>query len=236
MKLYPAVFLVLFMADKRYKELAGTVLFTGVLLALGWWGSGFQGFAGFEGFNMRHQLLPLGLEFSHSFFNIIRVPVFLLTQVQGAPESWEALMWFSRQTMPFYMLFAFILFALICTYILFINRSLARAALLLTLAEVFLPFVSHDYTLIQLALPSLLLLKNSQEKADNLTVFLLALLYIPMNAPSHCFFASYFDLVLNLGSFLRPLIGLILLVLLMRDFSFESLRQTIKKYYGPKAK
>lgn len=236
MKLYPAVFLVLFMADKRYKELAGTVLFTGALLALGWWGSGFQGFAGFEGFNIRHQLLPLGLEFSHSFFNIIRVPVFLFTQIQGAPESWEALMWFSRQTMPFYMLFAFGVFALICAYILFINRSLARAALLLTLAEVFLPFVSHDYTLIQLALPTLLVLKNSQEKVDNLTVFLLALLYIPMNAPSHCFFASYFDLVLNLGSFLRPLIGLILLVHLMRNFSFVSLRQGIKKYYGPKAK
>ena len=236
MKLYPAVFLVLFMADKRYKELAGTVLFTGALLALGWWGSGFQGFAGFEGFNMRHQLLPLGLEFSHSFFNLIRVPVFLLTQIQGAPESWEALMIFSRNTMPFYMFFALGIFSLICAYIIFINRSFVRAALLLALSEVFLPFVSHDYTLIQLALPVLLLLKDPREKPDNLTVFLLALLFMPMNLPSHCFFASYFDLVLNLGSFLRPLIGIVLIVHLMKDFSFPRLLQGIKKYYGPKEK
>lgn len=138
--------------------------------------------------------------------------------------------------MPFYMFFALGIFSFICAYIIFINRSFVRAALLLALSEVFLPFVSHDYTLIQLALPILLLLKDPREKTDNLTVFVLALLFMPMNLPSHCFFASYFDLVLNLGSFLRPLIGVVLIVHLMKDFSFPRLLQGIKKYYGPKEK
>ncbi|WP_432634256.1 glycosyltransferase family 87 protein [Candidatus Avelusimicrobium sp.] len=236
MKLYPAVFLVLFMADKRSKALAGTVLFSGVLLAVGKLsGFGFDS-SGFAGFNLWHQLMPLGLQFSHSFFNLICLPVFLLTQVQGSPESWEALLWFSRQTMPYYAVFALGFFAFASAYTLFINHRLARAALLLTLGEVFLPFVSYDYTLIQLALPALLLLKDPQEKADNLTVFLLALLFVPMNLISHCFLYSYFDFVMNLGSFLRPVISLVLLVHLMRDFSFASLIQGIKKYYGPKAK
>ena len=126
--------------------------------------------------------------------------------------------------MPFYMFFALGIFSLICAYIIFINRSFVRAALLLALSEVFL------------ALPVLLLLKDPREKTDNLTVFLLALLFMPMNLPSHCFFASYFDLVLNLGSFLRPLIGIVLIVHLMKDFSFPRLLQGIKKYYGPKEK
>lgn len=69
-----------------------------------------------------------------------------------------------------------------------------------------------------------------------LATLLLALLFMPMNLPSHCFFASYFDLVLNLGSFLRPLIGVVLIVHLMKDFSFSRLLQGIKKYYGPKGK
>lgn len=131
---------------------------------------------------------------------------------------------------------ALVFFAFTSAYTLFINRRLARAALLLTLGEVFLPFVSYDYTLIQLALPVLLLLKDPQEKVDNLTVFLLVLLFVPMNLISHCFLYSYFDFVMNLGSFLRPVISLVLLVHLMRDFSFARLIQGIKKYYGPKAK
>lgn len=234
MKLYPAVFLVLFAADKRYKELGGTLLFSVLLGAVGWWKIGVH--LDFSGFNLGHQLMPFGLEFSHSFFNLLRLPVFLFTQTQNRPDSWAALMDFSRRAMPIYAFFALGGFALLCAYVVFINRSWVRAVLLLTLAEVFLPFVSHDYTLLQLALPVLMLLQNPQEKTDNLTVFLLALLFIPFNLPTHCFLQSYFDLVINLGSFSRPLIGLVLIVHLMNDFSFARLGTGLKQYFRPNRK
>ncbi len=232
MKLYPAVFLVLFAADKKYKELFFTFFLSVVLFLAGFWLTGaWDGFgSNLEHFAFYHQQRPFGLQFSHSLMNLIRVPVFLLCD-GGLPETWAPVTHFSTYVAVPYMLFMFALFALISLYIIFINKEFWKAVLLLTLAEVGFPFVSSDYTLIHLAVPILLLFnarpQNGQQQA---VCVLLALLMMPLNWWAHTYYMSYYAMILNVGSALRPLIIILLLAVLMRDFTFKNLKQGIARY------
>lgn len=232
MKLYLAVFLVLFAADKKYKELFFTFFLsvaffaTGFCLTGAWDGLG----ANLEHFAFYHQQRPFGLQFSHSLMNLIRVPVFLLCD-GGLPETWAPVTHFSAYVAVPYMLFMFALFALISLYVIFINKEFWKAVLLLTLAEVGFPFVSSDYTLIHLAVPILLLFNARPQNGPQKAVcVLLALLMMPLNWWAHTYYMSHYAMVLNAGSILRPLIIILLLVLLMRDFTFKRLKQGMAHY------
>ena len=107
--------------------------------------------------------------------------------------------------------------------------------LLLTLAEVGFPFVSSDYTLIHLVLTALLFLSaGGKQPAQNTLCVLLALLFIPINWWAHTYYMSHYAMILNAGSVLRPLVIILLLAVLMRDFNYARLKEGIKTYIRPK--
>ena len=236
MKLYPAVFLVLFAADKKYKELFYTLTLTVLFFAVGYYltGAGEHLQKNLELFAFYHQQRPFGLQFSHSLMNLMRVPVFISLD-GGLPQTWGPFTYFSAQVAFGYMLFMFALFSLICLYVVFINKAFWKAVLLLTLAEIGFPFVSSDYTLIHLVLPALLFLNaRGKTPAQNTLCVLLALLFIPINWWAHTYYMSHYAMILNAGSVLRPLVIILLLVVLMRDFNYARLKEGIKTYIRPK--
>lgn len=228
MKLYPAVLFVLFVADKKYKELFYTLALTVLFFAIGYWltGAGEQLQKNLELFAFYHQQRPLGLQFSHTLMNLMRIPVFINLE-GGLPHTWDSFTYFSAQVAFSYMLFMFALFGAICLYIIFINKAYWKAVLLLTLAEVGFPFVSYDYTLINLVLPVLLFLNAREQPEQKTLCILLALLFIPMNWWSHIYYMGSYAMILNTGSILRPLIIVLLLAVLMRDFTFKNLKNGI---------
>lgn len=159
--------------------------------------------------------------------NLIRVPVFILCE-GGVPETWATATYFSAYAALPYMLCMFALFAFISLYVIFINKEFWKAVLLLTLAEVGFPFVSSDYTLIHLALPILLLFNAHPQSGPQKTVcVLLALLMMPINWWAHTYYMSHYAMILNAGSILRPLVIILLLAVLMKDFTFKKLKNKI---------
>ena len=232
MKLYPAVFLVLFAADKKYKELLYTCGLTLLMFGIGYWmtgaGENLQNNLGH--FALYHQQRPFGLQFSHSLMNLIRVPAFITLQ-GGHPLTWESFTVFSKEYALGYLLFMFVLFGVICLYVLFISQSFWKNVLLLTLAEIAFPFVSSDYTLIHLVFPVLLWFSAQETPiyAGKLCI-LLGLLFIPMNWWAHTYYMSHYAMVLNAGSLLRPLIILWILAVLMQDFSFKCLKKNLASF------
>lgn len=239
MKPHPAVFMVFFLRDKQYKALAKWLVLCVLIGALCSWAAHFDWLSfqrNVQTFSDWQQFLPFGLEFSHTFFNLLRLPVFLATQ-NGLPDSWQATVAFSRLVAPGYAVAMLGLFAFISAHVVFVRPAFWKALLLLTLAEVFFPFVSHDYTLIHLILPVLFFL-NAPPMPPKQSVFItacLAVLLIPMNFWTHSFYHSLmYDLVLNAGSFLRPLAAGVLLAYLLKDFSFARLKTGIKNYFSAK--
>ena len=233
MKLYPAVFLVLFAADKKYRELLLTLCLTAGFFALGYWltGAGNKLGHNLAFFAMFYQQRPFGLQFSHSLMNIVRVPAFMSLD-GGGPDTWGPFTQFSAEISLPYMLFVLALFAVICLYVVFLNPPRWKAVLLLTLAEIGFPFVSGDYTLVHLALPALLLLAapGRQMRQTGVCV-LLALLFIPMNFWSHTYYMTHYAMVLNAGSLVRPLLIVVLLAVLMQDFTWHRLKTGVRGYF-----
>ena len=234
MKLYPAVFLVLFAADKKYRELFWTLLWTTAFFVLSYLITDAHQylFRNLESFAVFNHYQPFGLQFSHSLLNLIRMPVFI--RLYQNQERWDVFIQFSSEISLPYMLFVFALFAVICLYVVFINQSRWKAVLLLTLAEVGFPFVSYDYTLLHLALPVLLLFAAPGRAPRQTTLcVLLALLCIPMNFWCYTYYRSFYSLVINAGSLVRPLLIIGLLAMLMNDFTWHNLKQGIVRYFRP---
>lgn len=229
MKLYPAVFLILFAADKKYKDLLYTVCLTGLLFGIGCWlsGAGENLQNNLEFFALHHQQRPFGLQFSHSLMNLIRIPAFISLE-GGNPQTWGEFTLFSKECAWGYMLFMFALFSFICLYVLFISKSLWKNVLLLTLAEISFPFVSSDYTLIHLIFPVLLFFNARGSGTQTTLCILLALLFIPMNWWAHTYYMSYYAMVLNAGSLLRPVIIVWILAMLVQDFSVNKLKASAR--------
>lgn len=233
MKLYPAVFLVLFAADKKYRELLLTLCLTVGFFALGYFitDANQHLLHNLEAFAAFNHYLPFGLQFSHSLMNIVRVPAFISLN-GGGPSLWGPFMQFSAEISLPYMLFVLAVFAFICLYVVFLRPPRWKAVLLLTLAEIGFPFVSYDYTLLHLTLPVLLLFAAPGRLPRQTTLcVLLALLFIPMNFWSHTYYRYFYNMVLNAGTLVRPLLIVFLLAMLMSDFTWVKLKQGWNRYF-----
>lgn len=218
-KIYPAVFLLLFLSEKRFKP-----FFTALGACLGLFLIGFYAtggnwshfLQGFEHFTALHQLTPAGLQFSNSFFNLIRFPAFFLLDMPSQ-INWDVFSVFSQSVAPYYfgviaVLCGMLFYRLCKGHLLFWQK-----VFILALMQTTFPFVSYNYTLILLLLPLCFFFQNplAGNKGLNITV-LTALAFIPMPIVLFCFKSLlHGDLVINIGSLLRPLVLLMLLVTLV---------------------
>lgn len=171
MKLYPAIFGVLFLVDKKYKEIFYTIGITIIsnIIALYWLGGSVIGtlsmfISNLQNFNMKYIITKGGVAFSHSAFNFINI--------FSSRETTQMLM------KP-YMLMALAFFGFII-YKLRENNELWQKVLVLSASMCLLPYLSNDYKLIYFYLPLYFLAEESKISVnDVITIFIMSLLFIP---------------------------------------------------------
>lgn len=180
MKVFPGVFLVLFLSDRRYKEIFYTLAWVAVLslLPLVIFPGGIRsGFAGYwsrlqASQNMYKQLMIVGIpgtHYGHSLLCALRV----LFPRKLAPEAIPGLMG------P-YLAFTMVIFAGVVTYLLRCERTFWKKIALLVVSMNLLPYTSTDYKLIHFFIPFFLFVNApKEEKYDLSFVVLFALLFLP---------------------------------------------------------
>jgi len=192
MKLVPAVFIVLFLADRKFKDvlyLSMAVLLFTLLPLLIFSGGILDGFAQYlanfkASQKMYFDLMVIGIagnHFGHSLLNAIRV-------VMG--ESFPPM----DQIMKPYLAFAVVSFGFISAYIIFVERIFWKRVTLLVICMCLLPYTSGDYKLLHFLIPIFLLINHHTDdevpdlRMDGVYILLLTLLLVPK---SYIYFHNY---------------------------------------------
>ncbi len=212
MKIFPAVFLLLFISDRKYGQALLTVLLTLGLtiipLSLSPWGlqKSLSSIAfTLNSYNALYAVQDAGLDFGHSAFGLFKL---LLRQCC-----------FAGDLAPFmrpYTVTVLLFFGIVSAHIILIETELWKKIMLLVAAMCLFPHVSGDYKLLHLYLPLFLFLNTDPEKrADVRYALLFALLLIPKNyrliiIPSHLWTASLYP-----GVVLDPLLLVIFMLLII---------------------
>jgi Glycosyltransferase family 87 len=164
MKLFPAIFLILLLSDKKYKEAGYTVIASIVITIMS-----YASFAGglIQNIKMHLQALQLynkdyaignaGLSYGHSLFGAIKI-----LSAKLYPSSFPEVV---NSLFGAYALIVLVLFGLISVYIFLVERKLWKKVTLLVFSMLLFPHVSADYRLIHLFIPLYLFINKS--KADD---------------------------------------------------------------------
>jgi hypothetical protein len=185
LKVYPIVFIILYIAEKKYKEAA---IFVGALLVLSAFAyDGAQGFSfhllrfiamvrsSADPTQLYNALLVIGDEgaaFSSAAFGALKAAIYAWDPQNSGPLILKL---FSA-----YHAVSLLLFALVALYVIIVEKELWKKVAILTLSMIFFPFVAGDYKLINVYIPMWLFL-NSKERsrADLIYAILFGLLLIP---------------------------------------------------------
>jgi hypothetical protein len=174
MKLYPAVFLVLFLADKKYKNIlitaimvAAISLFSAAVLE-GGVANSFLGLKNnLELFNKNYIIAHHGLQHNTSLYGVMKIMQM---------NIWASLQAF----LNYYTIFAVTAFGLLVLFIIYKENVFWKRVVLLIFSLLLLPQVSFDYKLIHLFIPLTLFANCSQSsKFDLAYAVMLGLLLIP---------------------------------------------------------
>ncbi|MFA5162317.1 MAG: glycosyltransferase family 87 protein [Elusimicrobiales bacterium] len=210
MKLFPAVFLVLFLADRKYREAALAAAMVPALWLLSLLTvPTFQGQVTASLARMlREQPIYVldmiigdgGLDFGHSFFGMLK------TLLQYAGLNSYAM---SASLMKPYAIFCLEFFAMAAVFVIWREKTLWKRVALLVLSMNALPFVSADYKLIHFFLPMYLYFTDdSEDKASPAYAVLFGLLLVPKR--------YYFsDIKLYGGNLIDPVLMLVMALLIM---------------------
>lgn len=216
MKLYPAVFLILLLKDKKYKEIAAVIAIS-VLMTLG----ALLSFSGTIMENIQALLRNLGsfnqdfnsfygLQHNLSLYGVIRVVTFIfMTLIHG-----EIIHGVFRDAIPWYSMAVLVLFFGICIYILFFENRKWKNVTMLTIVMLIFPNVSFDYRLIFLFIPLVCFFsEGTDSKFRNLYLLLFSLLLVP-----HNYIYLYWDI--STGVLIYPA----LMVIIIGVIFFERIR------------
>jgi hypothetical protein len=234
MKLYPAVFIVLFIKNKKWRAILQTALFTALLtlLAMLIIGATKENLAGLKInlalFDYFFQVYEAGMPHSHSLFALIRFPLFVaLTYGEITIKAFGAAVVMMQKP---YMVFTLALFAFLAAHIVFVEKIFWKKLFLLAFAATFLPFVSFDYTLIILIVPLLFLFYEKPAKDD----WTLLVLYSMLCAPLNFYVWIWMEVEVNTGVLLRPLIAILMVALIIsRPHYLNTFKNGVKAYFRP---
>lgn len=216
MKIFPGVFLVLFVADKKYKELLLTLAmifilsFSSLLIFDGGIRSGFGNYWGhFQASQkMYFDLMVLGGSgnvFAHSLLNGLRILL-----LGDFPPMQKVLL-------P-YMLFTLFIFTLVSLFIIFVERVFWKRVALLVICMCLLPYTSTDYKLLHFFIPLFLFINYKKTAFDKVEPFeplyliLFALLLIPKN-----YYYLHNDPYTSINNILNPMIMIMLLIMIVKS-------------------
>lgn len=176
MKLFPAVFLILLLSDKKYKEAIYTILLVMIISICGY--LSYDGnlienirshLAGLNFYGMVYSIGNEGLYFGNSLWGPVKLMI-----IGSGIKCTPAL------ATKVYSISVLILFAFISAYIIFKEKIFWKKIALLVFSMNLFPFVSADYKLIHLFLPLFLFINNdNKDRFDWLYSILFGLLLIP---------------------------------------------------------
>lgn len=213
MKLYPAVFGVLFLADRKYRNLLLTILCVVSLTLVSAWVfengmvASYQGLVhNLQFFKQQYLGNYQGLQHNNSLYSLYS----LLTEQPLFPG--EKFIWL-------YPYVAISIFAAITLYVVCFESVLWKKATLLVFSILLLPQLSYDYKLVHLFIPIVLFIRHvtSRKRIDYGYALLFGLLLIPKD---------YVSLNADISSnvVLNPLIMLTIGVMIV----VERCRKTIR--------
>lgn len=173
MKLYPGVFVILYLVDRNYRNIFATVSMTAVVSlssAALLQGGILTSLAGIQrnlaGFGKFYLVSSAGLQHNSSLYGVIRIIG------KNVPPIMVVLEYYSIIVMGF--------FVLMVIYILVKEDILWRKAALLTFSMVLFPQVSFDYKLIHVFIPLMLFINTGHSsRFDRTFSIMFALLLIP---------------------------------------------------------
>ncbi len=182
MKIYAAVLLVLLFGDKKYREIAYTLLLVFLLTSFGYvvmiLASGktlievikvvpdsTNQYLFYYAFNFQ------GLTHSHSLWNIVDLYKLIYNPALDL-----------KSVFKLYTLFSLMVFVLSALYVVFIEEELWKKIALMLISMIVLPYASGDYTLIYIYFPlTFFLLAKEKSKNDLAYILFFCLLLVPLN-------------------------------------------------------
>jgi hypothetical protein len=179
MKVFPVVFLVLFLSDRKYKGVFLTSLFTGILTILSllvFKGGFFENLIYvISGDNLTHLNRFLGGNFMAqrgvALFTLIKIILIETDLLQKVDMV---------QFLNFYTKIAMVLFLPVSAYVVFLEKDFWKKAAILVIAMLLLPQVSAEYKLIHIFIPLFLFINAPKpDRLDGVYVILFGLLLIP---------------------------------------------------------
>ncbi len=233
LKLYPAIFIILYLSEKRYREAA---IFVGITLLLSSWNyNSFTGisfhFSSLVGitkssgnsgttYNALYVIGDAGAAFCSSAFGALKTALCAWPPQGSAPRL---LMLFR-----IYYWVSLLLSAFVGVYVMFVEKELWKKVTILTLSMIFFPFVTADYRLLHLYIPMWLFLNaKGKSRSDLLYSVLFALLLIPK-----AYYVIKEDI--SISVILNPLIisAFLLSVVVagLRNASITDIKQSIREH------
>ncbi len=180
MKLYPAVFLMLFLSEKRYKEFMLTSLLCLLLTVI----SLFLFEGGFIA-NLKFVLSGFGISGNYNLANnnVMQSGVGLFSMVKALLISTGAIETVNMATINrIYVLSVMVTFCGMLAFIFLARVELWKKAALLTFAMLLFPQISGEYKLLHLYVPMFLFINNKHSsKSDMVYSVIFGLLLIPKN-------------------------------------------------------
>lgn len=226
MKVFPAVFLILFVADKKYKEIFLTLIAVVILSLLpllifdGGMSSGLDVYFG----NLKASqkmyadlmiLGPAGNHFGHSLLNGLRI-------VMG--DTFPPM----QKIMLPYLTLSIFVFSMVSLFIIFMERVFWKRIALLVISMCLLPYTSTDYKLLHFFIPLFLFInhgKTELEKSEPFDLYYIlffSMLLIPKN-----YYYFHDNPFYTLNNVLNPIFMMALLLLIVRS-RMQQARTTLR--------
>lgn len=209
MKLYPAVFILLFLNKKQIKAFFICVIVSMILMS-----------SSYFLINGTIETIPVAIENFRFFTNTYGKTE---SGVQFSHTLWSGLNYLSEVTsgklinpsyMTAYTIIIVMVALVLACYIIFIEKEDWKAITILTIMMITFPHVSFDYTLIHMYIPILFFIITKETNEWEKIVFsvLLGLSIIPMNWLQT---VIHGNITLNLGLIIRPLVLLAIMVIIV---------------------
>ncbi len=233
LKIYPVIFIILFIADRKYKE---TLLFVVVLLFFWAWT-----YNNVQGFGLRPSFFLSLIGGSGNTQNTYNALYVIGDEGAGfCSSAYGALkgmlyFWYSHLLVSHVILLARVYYwaslfflGVVALYVIMIEKEFWRRVAIVVLSMILFPFVTGDYRLLHLYIPMWLFLNlKTQDRNDLLYSILFALLLIPK--------AYYFIKgEISVSVVLNPLIISVLMALLitegLRSTSVQDIRKTFNQH------
>ncbi len=235
MKPFPAIFGILFLGKKRFKEILLMIFLTLFLTIVplfsfksGFWNNLDHFRYSIDVVYPKNYILQHGgLPYGNSLWGVVKIIHASLAENIKA-SNLEALIPIYSPMYGLYSKICWVALALVLLYILFIEKTFWKKIALLTFSMNLLPAVSGDYKLLYVFIPLFLFINfPNKSRWDLIYLVLFSLLLIPKNYGQYVFPNLYINNMANIGIVINPILMSLISLLIIAQ-GLNRLRQRLR--------